>query len=243
MATESRVFSPQMPPSNNVYYRSCRGNTFVSSAGKVFKRQMALLCANVPRIDGPVAVTLRFHWPTARTRDLDNYFKATLDATKDRMFEDDTQVMVIDASKSVGVPPYGFLMIVKPHTGTAAGRLIINNGATVLRSTTLPPSNNVYYRHCRGRTFIAPEGVAFKKLMCRTCRGQPLLRGPVTVQLQFFWHTRHVRDLDNYFKAIFDATKNRLFEDDSQVIHLRARKCIGLDHPDGFEMVITPLLA
>ena len=54
-----------------------------------------------PRFDGPIAVKLDFYYPTARRVDLDNLAKAALDGLQGVAFEDDAQIVRMEASKRV----------------------------------------------------------------------------------------------------------------------------------------------
>jgi crossover junction endodeoxyribonuclease RusA len=90
-----------------------------------------------------------------------------------------------------------------------------------------PPSNNVYYRHNRGRTHISDEGRAYQEAVIYLTRAQDIKRFgtlPIAVRLIANPPDNRRRDLDNLVKGVFDAlTKARVWEDDSQVhdLHLK----------------------
>lgn len=88
----------------------------------------------------------------------------------------------------------------------------------------LPPSANTYYRNFRGHMVLSPKGREFKQEMAKRCAGLQQIRGPVSVSLVLKFADSRRRDLDNYFKAMLDAFKNILFEDDSLVMSIRAVK-------------------
>ncbi len=103
-----------------------------------------------------------------------------------------------------------------------------------------PPSANRYWRHAKGRTYISPEGEAFRKA-ARSQRfsiyGLTLLpvEGPVSLEVTLHpvrpkdWQRRQrlhgetwadsVRciDLDNCLKIPLDALQGIAFENDKQV--------------------------
>ncbi|XYQ56799.1 RusA family crossover junction endodeoxyribonuclease [Pectobacterium carotovorum] len=91
------------PPSVNTYWRSpssgaLAGRHLVSAKGRAF-RALAIACVleqlrRKPKaITSLVAVTITFYPPDRRTRDMDNYLKAPLDAlTHAGVWADDSQI-------------------------------------------------------------------------------------------------------------------------------------------------------
>ncbi|MEQ9941077.1 RusA family crossover junction endodeoxyribonuclease [Pectobacterium aroidearum] len=91
------------PPSVNTYWRSpssgpLAGRHLVSAKGRTFRAQ-AIACVleqlhRKPKaITTLVAVTITFYPPDRRTRDMDNYLKAPLDAlTHAGVWTDDSQI-------------------------------------------------------------------------------------------------------------------------------------------------------
>lgn len=104
-----------------------------------------------------------------------------------------------------------------------------------------PPSANTYYRNFRGRMVLSPKGRSFKKEMAKRCEGKPKILGPVIVRLKFRFRDKRKRDIDNYFKGILDAFKDRLFEDDSLITEIHATKEIGCNSNSGFTMEICEM--
>lgn len=70
------------PPSVNTYYRFGRGRAHINRAGRIYREDAFARLARYrrPEIAGPVLVTLDFHPPDRRIRDLDNAVKPVLDA-------------------------------------------------------------------------------------------------------------------------------------------------------------------
>jgi len=81
----------------------------------------------------------------------------------------------------------------------------------------IPPANNRYYRHARGRTYLSAEGKAYKqeiKLLARPI----MLKGPLRIEVEIHPRDNRKRDIDGYQKGLFDAlTFAGIWEDDSQV--------------------------
>lgn len=99
--TKHSLFFNTLPPSANTYYRNFHGHMVLSAKGREFKLEMQELCVGKTKIDGLVCVTLNVWFKDKRRRDLDNYFKAVLDAFKNILFEDDCMVAEIHASKVI----------------------------------------------------------------------------------------------------------------------------------------------
>lgn len=96
-----------------------------------------------------------------------------------------------------------------------------------------PPSVNTYWRttqvHGQQRTLISKRGrdyqAAFKQnwYVARP-RTWIQVRDPVKVKLSLYPPDKRQRDLDNYFKALFDCcTKSGVWSDDSLVHEIHAR--------------------
>lgn len=107
----------------------------------------------------------------------------------------------------------------------------------------VPPSVNGYWKHKRnGQTYISEEGQAYKKEVKARCIAQGLtspLTGRVVVHVKVF-RPRDQGDLDNYFKALFDAIKGYVYVDDRQVYEFHAYKDLDRDKPR-VELVIDEL--
>lgn len=91
------------PPSTNRYWRHVGSRTLLSKAGRTYKTAvrgsvLEQLGLPVPRIVGPVAITIDLYPPDRRRRDIDNRFKGLLDAiTAAGVWEDDSQVVELHA--------------------------------------------------------------------------------------------------------------------------------------------------
>ena len=114
---------------------------------------------------------------------------------------------------------------------------------TVSFSCDLPvPSNNTYYRNFRGHMVLSSNGRKFKADIANILVGCRQVKGPVKVKLALRWKDKRKRDLDNYFKAVFDAIKNKLIEDDDTVYELNATKsCGNKSCESGFDIEITSM--
>lgn len=56
---------------------------------------------NSPKLDGELLVKCEFHVGTKRRKDLDNMLKLVLDALNKRAFDDDSQIVRIEACKKL----------------------------------------------------------------------------------------------------------------------------------------------
>ena len=108
-----------------------------------------------------------------------------------------------------------------------------------------PPSLNHYWRKDRGGMHISEDGKKYiarvQQLALLNGRGdteyslkvhrQPEPKQRLKVRAVFFCPDNMKRDLDNLFKVIFDClTKAKVWNDDSQVFELSARKYLKRDY-------------
>jgi Holliday junction resolvase RusA-like endonuclease len=87
-------------------------------------------------------------------------------------------------------------------------------------------SYNTYYRVMRGRYIISQKGRDFRTQVTNALVGKPKT---AKLELDFHFKDRRLRDLDNHMKALVDALKGNLFDDDSQIFEMVARKHIGVE--------------
>ena len=81
----------------------------------------------------------------------------------------------------------------------------------------IPPANNRYYRHARGRTYLSAEGKAYKRAVNLLAR-PIMLKGSLRIEVEIHSRDNRRRDIDGYPKGLFDALTNAgVWEDDSQV--------------------------
>jgi crossover junction endodeoxyribonuclease RusA len=112
---------------------------------------------------------------------------------------------------------------------------------TSISADVAPPSGNTYYRKFHNHMVLSKKGREFKQNMQQRCKGMPKILGPVALNIKFKFKDARRRDIDNYFKALLDAFKDNLFEDDCMVRELVASKEISCKSGDGFDLVITKL--
>ena len=92
------------------------------------------------------------------------------------------------------------------------------------------PSTNTYYRKFQNRMIISEKGRQFKTDIAFLCKNLKLKKtfGKVSIEVEMFFKDKRKRDIDNYAgKALFDAIKDVLIEDDDQIYEMTARKKIG----------------
>lgn len=84
------------PPSVNTYWRTVNGRMLISADGRAYRTAVmnqVLIQRKQMHFDGPLRLTIEAHRPDNRRRDLDNLFKATLDALAHAgVYEDDSQI-------------------------------------------------------------------------------------------------------------------------------------------------------
>lgn len=91
-----------------------------------------------------------------------------------------------------------------------------------------PPTLNSYYRNVKGTTLISAKGRLYRgTVRARVIRqlgpGFQPITGRLHVSVYFTPPDKRKRDIDNHFKAVFDAlTKAGVWGDDSQVKSLSA---------------------
>ena len=97
-----------------------------------------------------------------------------------------------------------------------------------------PPSVNHYYvTGYRGARIVGKRGKAYATevaLLIRTS-GAKRLRGDVRLRVDMHPPDRRKRDIDNPLKCLLDAMSGGLYEDDSQIVELIARKLPGEGKP------------
>lgn len=117
------VVFPFWPPSVNHGWRHVGNRTLLSAAGRDFRREIEkyvsmLRCEKklpLESITGDLDVTIILYPPESRKRDLDNYFKAPLDAmTHSRVWGDDSQIKRLSDEWGERTKGGGFRIIVKP---------------------------------------------------------------------------------------------------------------------------------
>jgi Holliday junction resolvase RusA-like endonuclease len=90
-------------------------------------------------------------------------------------------------------------------------------------------SYNTYYRIFRGRYVISKRGKEFRQQVKDALVGKPKTLGRIKLEIEFSFKDKRLRDLDNHMKAIIDAIKGILFEDDSEIFQLNCSKSIGTE--------------
>lgn len=117
------VVFPFWPPSVNHAWRHVGNRTLISAAGRDFRREiqkygtLLRLEKKLPleSILGKLDVSIILYPPDSRRRDLDNYFKAPLDAlTHAKVWGDDSQIKRLSDEWGDRVKGGGFRLIVKP---------------------------------------------------------------------------------------------------------------------------------
>ena len=87
----------------NKFYRSVGHRVIISKDGREFKKKIDLLLNNYSKIVGEVKLTLHFYFKDNRKhRDIDNYCKVIIDCLKNKLFDDDDEIMELNVKKFIG---------------------------------------------------------------------------------------------------------------------------------------------
>jgi len=90
------------PPSVNHYWRRVGSRTLISREGRRFRQHVLAILAtmHVQPLHGRLAVSVEVHPPDNRRRDIDNVFKALLDAMQHGgAYVDDSQIVKLSIEK------------------------------------------------------------------------------------------------------------------------------------------------
>lgn len=108
-----------------------------------------------------------------------------------------------------------------------------------------PPSMNTYWRNLNGRTLLSAKGRKYKTDVVYAVYEQ-LKRVPkpitdnVAVKVEFYPPNNIRRDMDNYFKALFDSlTTAGVWADDSQIKRIDADWCESVTNGNTIISIIT----
>lgn len=97
-----------------------------------------------------------------------------------------------------------------------------------------PPSNNTYWRHCRGRHYISPKGTNYRKQVTYYIKQHNLdvkTTSRIKIVITANPPDKRQRDLDNLPKAVFDSlTHAEFWGDDSQIDDMRIRRGENVTH-------------
>lgn len=92
-----------------------------------------------------------------------------------------------------------------------------------------PPTNNLYWRHVRGRHYISEKGTAYAKAVKEIIQQQNLavkLSSKLSVKIYAAPPDNRKRDIDNLAKGILDAlTKAGFWVDDNQLDCMHVVRC------------------
>lgn len=96
-----------------------------------------------------------------------------------------------------------------------------------------PDSVNGHWKIARGgkRKILSDEGREFRDKVqwFLKSKGYKTFKGRLKIKVNLFFADNRIRDIDNYFKSIFDCLKGFLFVDDDQICELEATKKTGAE--------------
>lgn len=112
-----------------------------------------------------------------------------------------------------------------PDSGAAAGRGENIGMNQYHLKLPYPPSLNTYWRHARGRHYIAEKGTRYRQHITELIRQQNLdisTTSRIRISITANPPDKRQRDLDNLPKAVFDSlTHAGFWKDDSQIDDMR----------------------
>jgi Holliday junction resolvase RusA-like endonuclease len=88
--------------SHNRYYRIYQGRYVISKVGRVFRETVRRYLEGFYQTKGKIKLEITFNFKDHRKRDLDNLNKSIIDAMKGHLFEDDSEIYVLNTSKTLG---------------------------------------------------------------------------------------------------------------------------------------------
>lgn len=100
---------------------------------------------------------------------------------------------------------------------------------TINLTLLFPPSANRYWRHARGRTYLAKEALDYRAAVLICCIEQRasrlMIADPICIKIEIAPPDKRKWDLDNRIKQLLDALAHAaVYQDDAQVEELIARK-------------------
>ena len=98
-----------------------------------------------------------------------------------------------------------------------------------------PPTNNLYYRHAKGTTYLSAEGKAYRQAVAEHCVEKNVghVDGRLGVYAYAFPDSNRRQDLDNLWKAILDSLQHAgIYRDDAQIdqLHMTRRDPVANSH-------------
>ena len=110
------------PPTVNSYYTKTQRGVYISKRGRTFRDEVAHACREQNiyglRLDQPLSMDVILYPPDARTRDLDNYMKALLDAlTQAEVWTDDHIIDTLTAHRGAKTPHGACWVRLRDHHG------------------------------------------------------------------------------------------------------------------------------
>jgi Holliday junction resolvase RusA-like endonuclease len=96
------VVVPLAPISLNQYYTYITGKPSIKKKGHVWRTNFQKYLKDRKKVEGKVRLHLKFQFRDRRKHDLDNCLKATFDAMKDILFEDDDNIEELTVQREKG---------------------------------------------------------------------------------------------------------------------------------------------
>jgi len=122
----------------NSFYKSWKGRIVIPKEAKMWKNDIETFIVDnvLPQIRNPITLTLGFFFKTRRKRDIDNCFKPLIDIFKNRLFEDDDQIYVLNAFKRIGCKRDVIYVKVKELDYTTIYDMMLYNDEYMIKSSS-----------------------------------------------------------------------------------------------------------
>lgn len=104
------------PPSTNTYWRNVGGRVLISAKGRAFRHDVWAIVkeSGAEKLTGRLEVALQLTMPDKRRRDIDNVFKALLDALEHAgAYENDNQIDKLSVVRMGVESPGGVLVFIR----------------------------------------------------------------------------------------------------------------------------------
>lgn len=88
---------------NSAYPTGANGRRFLSREGKTYKELIGWEAKSKgKKLSGPLEISCTFGFADNRRRDTENYLKISIDALTGIWFDDDSQIVYLEARKVIG---------------------------------------------------------------------------------------------------------------------------------------------
>ena len=113
------------------------------------------------------------------------------------------------------------------------------SGESLTLTLPEPPSANRWWRNVNGRMVTSRAARDYKQCARALIARVPLLTGPVRVSVVWY-RSRKAGDLDKRLGVLLDALQGTCYENDGQIVELRATRSDADPKHPRVEVTLTP---